>query len=992
MRKLLLVALFACSILNAFAQQNVQGDGGTPKGFKFGPADIRSIDTYVLPQPDVEALRAEDELTDKTGVSAWRFGFNHVTDYTLLNSGTWTNLPGGGKIWQLVLSSQNALTINLTFANLNIPEGCELYIYDPGHKTVLGKFTAYHTYQGELGAELIGGSTVIVEYDVPANRVNDFGTLQVAKVTHGYRTAEEFQEKAFGTSGNCNMNVNCPDGAPWANQKRGAVMLVSGSNGFCSGSLINNTQNDGKPYVLTANHCYSNPASWIFRFHWESATCTNPGSSPSFMSLSGATLRSRRTPSDFCLVEITGGLVGGLIPSSYNAYFSGWNNSNTPPTSSVSIHHPDGDIKKISFDDAPATAVQAMGSSEAASSWEVEWDRNTTTEGGSSGSPLFDQNGRIIGQLWGGGASCSNLSSPDYYGRLYNSWAPSGSNSTNQLKFWLDPNNTNVTTTNGYDPNAITVALDAKMNSITSPVAGTTCVTSFTPQATFQNSGTTTLNQLAIKYRLDGGSEVTYNWSGSLATNATANVTLATINATAGAHVLKVYTSAPNGGADQNNTNDTITVAFTVINPTGVNLPFSEGFEGTTFPPTNWNLENGDNGETWERVTTAAGTGNASARKDNFSNDDNGQVDNLITPYLNLTASPTLTFKVAYARYNATYFDSLIVWASSDCGITWNRVYNKGGSALATAPDLSTGATFVPTSAQWRTETVDLSAYAGQSKVRLRFQSRSGYGQMLYIDDINISSNTSAPTAAFTATDATPCTGQTVTLNNTSSGATSYSWSMPGGSPSSSTATNPTLSYAAAGTYTVTLTATNANGSTTSNQTIVVSAVPGAPSVSSNSPVANGGSINLSAGTVAGATYAWTGPNGYTSSSQNPTIPAAPATAGQYCVTVTVNGCSSTAACTQVVVNNNVGIDENDAFDVSVFPNPTTGILNVHTGASSGQGITLKITDMTGKVVMNEMIISESQFSIDISNYAQGIYLLTLQNESGTVIRKIIKK
>jgi len=95
----------------------------------------------------------------------------------------------------------------------------------------------------------------------------------------------------------------------------------------------------------------------IFRFNWQSADCNNPASSPTFQSLSGAVLRSRRTPSDFCLVEITGGLVGNTVPISYLPYFSGWNNADIAPTTSVSIHHPSGDIKKISFDDAPAVVL-----------------------------------------------------------------------------------------------------------------------------------------------------------------------------------------------------------------------------------------------------------------------------------------------------------------------------------------------------------------------------------------------------------------------------------------------------------------------------------------------------------------------------------------------------------------------------------------------------------------------------------------------------------
>jgi len=990
MRRLLFTSLASLLLAVSFAQQ---GDGGTPKGFKFG-ADIRDIDAYQHPSPDIEALRAEDAVNDKSGTTFWRFGYHHTTNYTLLNSGTWTHLPDGGKIWQLRIISDGALTINLMFKDSKIPEGCELYVYNPEKTFVLGKFTQNHLVDGQLGTELVPGNAVIVEYYVPAN-VSDVGSLDLYKVSHGYRTSEEYSEKAFGSSGSCNMNVNCPDGAPWSNQKRGAIMLATSNasgSGFCSGSLINNTQNDGKPYVLTANHCSqgANFATWFFRFNWESATCAN-GSNPSSTSISGSVLRARRTPSDFCLVEITGGLVGGTIPASINGYFTGWNNSNTAPTSSISIHHPAGDIKKISFDDAAASAVQAMGSSEAASSWAIEWDRNTTTEGGSSGSPLFDQNGRIIGQLWGGGASCSNLSSPDYYGRVYNSWNPSGSNSTNQLKYWLDPNNTGVTTIDGYDPNATAYALDAQLLSVSSPTAGITCNTNFTPQVTIKNNGTTTLTQVSIKYRIDNGTDVNYNWTGSLATGATANIALAPFTANAGNHTFKTFVSMPNAGTDQNNANDTSVVAFEVLNPNGTALPLSESFENATFPPTNWVLDNAS-GATWTRVTTAASQGNASARKDNLNSDDEGELDNLLTPYLSFAGQTgvTLTFKVAYARYNATYVDSLIVLASADCGITWNRVYNKGGSTLATIAANQTTA-FVPTATQWRLETVDLTPFAGQSNVRLMFQNKSGYGQMLYLDEINITGGASLPTPNFNISDNTPCVNQSITLSNTSVGATSYSWSMSGATPSTSTSTTPTVTYAAAGSYTVTLTATNGNGSQTTQQTVTVSSTPTAVIASSNSPVITGANIQLTAGTVSGATYNWTGPNGFTSSIQNPILTASSSTAGQYCVSVTVNGCTSQTACTQVTISAGSSIIENEAFNVNIFPNPTSDVINIHTGLT-GNDMRIKITDLTGKIVQNEITTSEMQFSIDISHFAQGIYLLSIQNDKGTVVRKIIKR
>jgi len=450
-----------------------QGDGGSPRSFSLN-STFSKTNMVSFATPNIDQLKAEDAIVDAQKSGPWRFGFNNYVNLNMTNSGTWTELQNGGKLWKLQLTCENALTVNLTLSDVVIPEGNELYVYNPQKDFILGKFTSYHLYEGELGTELVPGNTAIIEYYVAPQNSNKIAQLKINTVTHGYRTASEFQEKAFGSSGNCNMNANCSDGDIWDSQRKSAIMLVSGSNGFCSASMINNTQNDGKPYVLTANHCYSNPTSWIFRFNWQAAVadinqsdCTvDPSSSPSFVSLSGAVLRAKRTPSDFCLVEITGGLVNGTVPLSYNTYFSGWDNTDAIPTTTFCYHHPSGDIKKLSFDDAPAVSGNGMGSSENNSQWEVEWDRNTTTEGGSSGSPLFDQNGRIIGQLWGGGASCWNLSSPDYYGKVSYSWEPAGSNSTNQLKFWLDPNNDGNTVLDGFDPNASPCASTFDSNTI----------------------------------------------------------------------------------------------------------------------------------------------------------------------------------------------------------------------------------------------------------------------------------------------------------------------------------------------------------------------------------------------------------------------------------------------------------------------------------------------------------------------------------------------
>lgn len=540
-----------------------QGDGGSPISSKF--AFDPEIPKVTFAQPDLEALAAEDEARDFKGIAPWRFGYVNTTDLNLNNAGAWFDLPNGGKLWMLEVTCENALTVNLTLQNSHIPEGNQFFVYHPNREFVLGKFVERHLVDGALGLELIHGSRAVVEYYVAPENTNNIGRIEIASVTHGYRTAEEFN-RGLGDSGSCNMNVNCPDGQPYVNQRNAAVMLVSGSNGFCSGSLINNTANDGKPYVLTANHCGSSGfANWIFRFNWQATGCNNPGSSPTFQSLSGSVSRASRQPSDMRLVEITGGLVGGTVPASYNAFFPGWDNSGNVPPSTFCIHHPSGDIKKIAFDDDPASAVQAMGSNEPNSSWQVSWDRNTTTEPGSSGSPLFDNVGRIIGQLWGGGASCSNLASPDYYGRVSSSWNPNGSTNAQQLEHWLDPNNSGVSFINGY-PEEDPVALDAGISQGSNwELTGIICGSSVTPTLNITNFGTETVTAVNITYAYNPGANQTYNWSGSLTTGQSTTITLPLQTLTDGDYGFSATISTVNGQTDENDNNNSTSSTFSII-------------------------------------------------------------------------------------------------------------------------------------------------------------------------------------------------------------------------------------------------------------------------------------------------------------------------------------------------------------------------------------------------------------------------------------------
>ena len=325
-----------------------------------------------------------------------------------------------------------------------------------------------------------------------------------------------------------------------------------------------------------------------------------------------------------------------------------------------------------------------------------------------------------------------------------------------------------------------------------------------------------------------------------------------------------------------------VTTTITNLGPLGV-IPFNEGFTGATFVPTNWALVNNGGLATWQRSASVGLTPTAgnSMLFDNYSSDDRPNQDEVRLQALELTGiiNAAMSFDVAYARYDASFSDGLEVLISNDCGANFTSLYSKSGTTLATAPDVTSA--FTPSGAgEWRNEVIDLSAYDGQTGVILAFRNLAGYGNRLFIDNINIT-GTEVPVADFSASSTTICEGDMVTFTNLSSGApTSYSWSFPGGSPVSSTATDPVVTYSTPGTYQVELTATNTAGSDTETKTgyIVVNGIPSAPIVNVTD---NCGSSVLS---TTGSGLIWS----TTETTASITVPA-----GTYTVTQTVNGCTS---------------------------------------------------------------------------------------------------
>ncbi len=268
---------------------------------------------------------------------------------------------------------------------------------------------------------------------------------------------------------------------------------------------------------------------------------------------------------------------------------------------------------------------------------------------------------------------------------------------------------------------------------------GTICNLTFSPSVTIKNHGTELLTSVDIVYTIDGGAPSTYNWTGSLLTGSTEEVTLPSITTTEGEHELEATLENPNGFVDADETDNTSTTTF-IVSLSSLPLPLTQGFEPTGFPYDGYTISNPDLYYTWERTNDAASLGTYSIYMDHFNNDAIGSVDDFVIPAYDISGLATIsfTFDVGYALYTASgaYSDTLEVLASDDCGETWTIVYKKANPDLQTAPPETSS--FEPADDEWRNESIDLTDYLGSEQLFIMFRTISDYENNLFIDNINL--------------------------------------------------------------------------------------------------------------------------------------------------------------------------------------------------------------------------------------------------------------
>jgi len=462
MKRILSICLFCALAISLSAQVK---RGGDPLFYQ----SKNPVKGFVLPTIDNRTLLQED-MDGKPGSGALRMGVMQHTSISNLAEGQMETLSDGTRVWRLEVSSPGATFLALYFSEYDLPQGAHIFFYTDNF--IIGGFDRSNRLpDGRFYTQPLPGDRCIIEYQEPAE-VAGQGRFTINNVLHGYKEFTGFDQEAkqrMGHAGDCHINVACAEADICRDQVRSIVCLLLASNdgaGWCSGALINNTANDKTPYILSAYHCQDFPGGLIgvtCFFNYQTPTCEgNDG--PNNQTVVGGEIVAKHTPvspdgSDMLLLRLY-----EAVPDSYQAYYSGWDRTVVErPKPGFGIHHPAGDFKKISI---PYTLRQGSGiyyirkhdgsyyTANATKYYKAEWTNKGIIEGGSSGSPLFNSENLIIGQLTAGSGDCSDTYNAEgWYGRFSSDWFGAGTAET-RVSDWLDPLNTNATKLKGINYDA----------------------------------------------------------------------------------------------------------------------------------------------------------------------------------------------------------------------------------------------------------------------------------------------------------------------------------------------------------------------------------------------------------------------------------------------------------------------------------------------------------------------------------------------------------
>ena len=433
---------FIVSMLAGHVHAQV-AQGGEP----FGWGDP-AVERVLLPMVELPELPLETRAAEDSTALMFRYGTQRSCTADVLARGLRDTLPDGRLRCRLLVRSPGAKMLSLQFDVFDPMPDVGLFLYNEARTFYLGGFTeANELPDGGLATAVVPGDAVVIELVGPP-ALMEASQFHLASLTHGTMDIFKFHADAPDLrdydpgyqSAACHVNVTCPAAANWQQVKQATAMFLRPDGNGCTGTLMNNTQQNGTPYFLIAHHCYTaNENQWVFYFNYESSTCTG-STGPTTQTITGATVKASDYYDDFDLLQLS-----STPPASYQPYYAGWDRSGATPTSGTIIEHPLYDVKKIAFDTDPLTSYTSGG----IPFWRCYWNSGLV-QSVASGSGLYDQNKRIVGHITSGAQDCSNATTLSS-GAVKFSAVWDGAAASNRVRDWLDPANTTMTL-DGLDP------------------------------------------------------------------------------------------------------------------------------------------------------------------------------------------------------------------------------------------------------------------------------------------------------------------------------------------------------------------------------------------------------------------------------------------------------------------------------------------------------------------------------------------------------------
>ena len=916
MKKVLIFVLsFAALLLaNAVYSQN--------QPFSFKHSELLSeIDNVNVAAPDMALVMNEDASDEKNG-EMYKVARILDVNMNMDNCGTTDVLADGTKVWRVRIACEGAKALKVMCSEFYIPNGAELFLYNENRQQLVSVNSKdnpkYDTY---YSPKMIQGDALYMEYVQPAS-VMESPVLNIDGLCYFYRGVDAFvgyyaqkRETGFGESDACEININCPLGNDWQVQKKGVAeifVIVGWSGGFCSGTLVNNTANDGTPYFLTADHCGGVDGAnsfnrWEFYFNFESPNCNNPTSEPNYDAVTGCTLKARPSGAEASGTDFLLLLLNTTEDNleTIGAYYNGWDRSTETTSSAIGIHHPAGDIKKISSITSELTFSTFQQANTPNGHWRATWATQTGfTEGGSSGSPLFrGSNKLVMGTLSGGpDYNCSSPASMlyDVYGRFDLHWENGGTSSANQLKPWLDPQNTGAETCPGRYPNSGTDPNPPDPNTLTADFTANPTTVDVGGTVAFRDAST--------------GNPTSWSWifqGGNPSTSTSQNPSV--VYSTPGTYNVSLTIS------DGNNEDTKTKNAYITVSENG-NIPDPNGELSAAFVASSYNITIGDcinftdrsSGSPTSWTWTFQGAETVTSNQQNPTN---------ICYNTPGAYNVTLYVQNAEGDYDSEVCEGCIIVennptlpiADFEANIT---VIPVGGVVRFT--NLSQNGPFDQWAWHFYGGTPEMVSDSvppviayneiGTYDVELRCRKTNG------VQDIELKHNyirvvpqsDSRPEANFTSNKTLIRPGETVNFIDLSrANPYRWTWEFQGGTPATSNQPNPSVVYTTEGTYNVKLTVANNIGTDeiTKEMYIVVSNTdpctepPVADFNAVNRNIAYGTEVffeNLSTNGVAYSSWTFEGGSPRTSTEFSPTSGVLYSTPGIYDVTLLVsNSCGS---------------------------------------------------------------------------------------------------